>query len=769
MPADSNRDNVYEVTVRGADGTKYADRMVKVTVTDVDEGPEITGKDSVTFAENGDGPVATFTAEDPEGVTPITWTFATSEQIGAESGLDDADNADSVDFMIDTDGILKFAIDPGEDGSSPGSPDYENPQGAGPPANNTYNVVVVACDVALDADDDCPDTGEAGYHKVTVKVTKVDEPGKVTWTVSPDGELTPADVNGGMPIVQFQVGAILTASATDGDITDAAKSVADNVRREWYRGSAKIANETAATYTVKPEDLNKRIRVVVYYTVGAGTEESASRMSDYPVLGTRSSNEAPEFDPDEITREVSEGKKGRNVGARVTATDDRTNALNYTLGGTDAAKFKIDQKTGQITTMEDLNREHTETDAAPNFGCGANYECDEVTVIATDSAGLASEAADVTIKLTNVDEKPKFTTEADALSPMTIMTPENRAALFDTTEGDVTYAAMDEDELNVNLSLMGPDGGKFSLGTGGVLSFKAGPDFEMPTDTNKDNVYEVTVRASDGTKYADRMVKVTVTEVDEAPEIVYGGLGISGMSSVERAEGPSTAVATYMAAGPEASSARWSLSGDDRGDFSIGSSTGVLTFRSAPDYENPTDMGMDNMYMVTIMANDGTYMDTHDVAVTVTNVDEDGTVTLSPQAPRVGAELTATLTDLDGGITETTWQWARSDAMDGTFTDIDGAMSMSYTPVDPDDVGKYLRAMVSYTDGESSGKSANMVSANAVASVPVIEEDGYDHDKNGVIDREEALDAVDDYFDFEIEKEQMLAVVLQYVLDSSSN
>ena len=43
-----------------------------------------------------------------------------------------------------------------------------------------------------------------------------------------------------------------------------------------------------------------------------------------------------------------------------------------------------------------------------------------------------------------------------------------------------------------------------------VLSFKKSPDFEMPGDRNTDNVYEVTVRASDGTLNADRMVVVKV-------------------------------------------------------------------------------------------------------------------------------------------------------------------------------------------------------------------------------------------------------------------
>ena len=84
------------------------------------------------------------------------------------------------------------------------------------------------------------------------------------------------------------------------------------------------------------------------------------------------------------------------------------------------------------------------------------------------------------------------------------------------------------------------------------------------------------------------------------------------------------AVETYMANGPNADRTRWSLEGDDAGDFRI-SQDGVLNFRRSPDYENPIDMDMDNMYMVTIMADDRTaHTDTYDVMVMVTNVEELG-------------------------------------------------------------------------------------------------------------------------------------------------
>ena len=98
-------------------------------------------------------------------------------------------------------------------------------------------------------------------------------------------------------------------------------------------------------------------------------------------------------------------------------------------------------------------------------------------------------------------------------------------------------------------------------------------------------------------------------------------------------------------------------------------------------------------------------MASQDVTVTVSNVNEAGTVTLSTMSPAVGSEVTASLTDLDGGITETTWQWSKSMTMDGTFTDIGTATSASYTPVE-DDAGMYLRAKATYDDVHANGQMA---------------------------------------------------------------
>ena len=75
----------------------------------------------------------------------------------------------------------------------------------------------------------------------------------------------------------------------------------------------------------------------------------------------------------------------------------------------------------------------------------------------------------------------------------------------------------------------------------------------------------VTATDSDGLS-ASIDVTITVTDVDEAPEIIVGGLAISGPSRASYAEDRTDLqVATYTLAGPKSDSGRWTLSGDDAG------------------------------------------------------------------------------------------------------------------------------------------------------------------------------------------------------------
>ena len=259
------------------------------------------------------------------------------------------------------------------------------------------------------------------------------------------------------------------------------------------------------------------------------------------------------------------------------------------------------------------------------------------------------------------------------------------------------------------------------------------------------------VKATDSTgNSATVTVTVNVNDMNEAPEIVQGGLAISGQTNIYYAEDRSDPVATYMASGPDAASATWSLTGYDAGAFSISRDGGVLTFKSSPDYEAPASADMDNVYMVTVNADDGTYMDTHDVTVTVANVDEPGTVTfwvgtdpLTGPAI-VGEALTGLVVDSDGSVTVQSWRWMKADSAAGQFADITGATSASYTPVEAD-ASMYIKVMATYTDAEGSGKAAESPSVMVqTEAVPMTLLERYDADDSGRIERSEVDTAIGD-------------------------
>ena len=174
----------------------------------------------------------------------------------------------------------------------------------------------------------------------------------------------------------------------------------------------------------------------------------------------------------------------------------------------------------------------------------------------------------------------------------------------------------------------------------------------------------------------------------------------------------------FTATDADADTPVYSLASGADAAFGIDSDTGQLRTTAELDYETAMS------YTITVQVQDNkdtngaadTAVDaTHDVTVTVTNVDEAGTVSLSLEEPAVGFELTATLTDLDGEPTNVTWQWAYSKVKGegATWTDIDSADGASYTPV-ATEADKYLRATANYTDPEGLGKTA------AAASVMVV-------------------------------------------------
>ena len=130
-----------------------------------------------------------------------------------------------------------------------------------------------------------------------------------------------------------------------------------------------------------------------------------------------------------------------------------------------------------------------------------------------------------------------------------------------------------------------------------------------------------------------------------------------------------TSAFTISASDPDGDSLTYSLSGTDSALLSV-SSSGVVTFNTAPDYENPSDSNSDNVYGVTATVSDGSLTDSESFMITVTNDTSDDVTTegydgtLVAAGPVQGATVCIQVnTGTCSGA-----QFTTTSAQDGTFS-----------------------------------------------------------------------------------------------------
>ena len=186
----------------------------------------------------------------------------------------------------------------------------------------------------------------------------------------------------------------------------------------------------------------------------------------------------------------------------------------------------------------------------------------------------------------------------------------NTYSVAENTTAIGTVTATDADGDSLAYFIQGDDSSLVTL-TGNTLAFKAAPDFEAPADANSDNVYEVTVVVSDGSAKDAKDLSISVTNVNEGPQLLVN-------SAYTVAENTMT-VATATVS-DSTGDVTFSLSGTDASAMTIGASSGVLAFAANPDFEAPADADADNVYNVTVTAADSAGANSADVAVTVTDV-----------------------------------------------------------------------------------------------------------------------------------------------------
>jgi len=359
-----------------------------------------------------------------------------------------------------------------------------------------------------------------------------------------------------------------------------------------------------------------------------------------------------------------------DVAATVTQPDSELNLTGLTVALTgilNAGNEKLSLTTGQINTALGygitVSGNSTATLTLAGGSTLANYQTVLRQIVYNNIAGSPTPGAR-TITVTGTDDVSgtSQTTTLTIAAPGPTFTSGTTANFAENGTGTVYTAAATASGGTVSYSLTGgADQAKFSIdSSSGVLTFGSSPNFENPTDVGTNNVYDVIITATDSNGTATKNVAVTVTNVNEAPSITSA----TTASFAENGTGT-----VYTATGTDPDSGQtlsWSIGGTDAALFSINSSTGVLTFNSAPNYEAPADNGGNNVYDVTVTATDngsGNLTASQALAITVNDVNE-APVNTKP-ATQTTNEDTAlvfsagngnalSVTDQDAGTTLTT-------------------------------------------------------------------------------------------------------------------
>ena len=212
-----------------------------------------------------------------------------------------------------------------------------------------------------------------------------------------------------------------------------------------------ITDATTDSYTPGSDDIGDYLRVTATYDDEKGPGKTAEAETD-AVLTAPATNTDASFADLDATRSVPENTAaGQAIGAPVAAVDpDSEDTLTYSLGGTDAASFDIDTSNGQLKTKDALDFDGGKT----------TYSVD---VSVTDSKDdydtadtLVDDTIDVTINVTDVNEKPVFADDAPIIQTVN----ENTAA--DTDIGSA-YTATDDDQDTLTYSLGGADAASFAI------------------------------------------------------------------------------------------------------------------------------------------------------------------------------------------------------------------------------------------------------------------------------------------------------------------
>ena len=648
-PADSDRDNIYEITVTARSGSVQDEVAVTVEVYNVDEEGAVT----LSQSRGTVGSRITATLTDPDGdITNLDWEWERSRDGNVGwSGIPGA-NSNSYTSEAEDAGYYLRAV-----------AYYADGEGAGKRASEGTTAAVLTDD---------------------------------------DGVVT-------LSSERLSVGDRVTARLTDPD------GNIRNVTWQWATSESRtsgwldIPGTTSSTYTVIAADVGNFLRATASYDDGDGVDKSADAVTTSAVLE----------DDDGV---VTLSPTGPTVGETVTAT------LTDPDGGVTRATWQWASSSDGTSNWTGIAGANS---ATYTVAAGVLGKYLRATVIYDDAAGPGKSAEKVTTAAVTEDDDGSVT-----LSPSSPEVGETITAVLSDPDGRVTgvtwtWSFSSNGTTNWR-TIIGENSSTYTTVTADVRSYLRA-------------TASYTDAAGPG-KSAEAVTTAAVTEDDDG-SVTLSSTGTSDGDQVTATltdpDGRVTGITWQWASSPNGSSG-W---------------LDILNATSATYTPITTDVGRYLRATATYTDAVGPGKSAEAVTAAAVTPDDDGTVTLSTRTPEVGSAITATLSDPDGGVTGATWQWGKSSNGSSGWTNIQGATSASYTP-GRSDAGAFLRATASYDDAVGTGKSAQVATSSGVAQMELLSE--YDANRNGSIERSEAIRAVSDYFDGEISKDDVLAVLVLY-------
>ena len=408
-----------------------------------------------------------------------------------------------------------------------------------------------------------------------------------TETVTKDVTIIITDINDAAPVFTSEATFSAAENQTAIGTVTATDPEGDSFSFSISGSELSITSEGVLSFTSAPDYETKATYTA---TVTAVDTEDNSATQDITVNVTNVNDNSPVF----TSNTTFSAEENQTSIGTVTVADADGDDIGFTVSGDE---LEI-SSSGDLTFI-----------TAPDYEAKITY-----TATVTASDGANSVTQNITVNVINVnDVAPEFTSEA------TFSADENQTAI-----GTVTATDVDSDDVAFTVS-----GSELTITTNGILTFTDAPDYETKT------TYTATVTASDGTNSSTQEIVVNIINLND------NGPSFTSIPTFSIEENQ-TAIGTVTATDADGDDVAFTVSGSE---LSI-TSTGVLSFISAPDYETKTT------YTATVTASDGANSSAQDISINVININDNSPVITSSANFSSDENQTAigtvTATDADG-------------------------------------------------------------------------------------------------------------------------